>query len=82
MTPQEKANSLVNRFLDHCWHNEQVNKGFGVTGIKTVYNKKEAIECALIAVDEILLANPTWFIDQMQSTHKYWEDVRAVLNAL
>jgi len=53
-----------------------------VTGIKKVYNKKEAIDCALIAVDEILLANPTWFVDQMISTHKYWEDVRAALNAI
>jgi len=43
---------------------------------------RQAKECALITVDEILLANPTWFIDQMKSTHKYWEDVRAALNAL
>jgi glycyl-tRNA synthetase (class II) len=33
-------------------------------------------QCALIAVEEILLANPTWFVDQMKSTHKYWEEVK------
>ena len=38
-----------------------------------------SIQCALIAVDEILLANPTWFIDQMESTHKYWEEVKKIL---
>ena len=41
-----------------------------------------AKQCALITVNEILLSNPTWFIDQMKSTHNYWEDVRAALNAL
>jgi len=43
---------------------------------------RQAEQCALIAVEEVLNSNPTWFIDQMQSTHKYWEDVRAYLNAL
>lgn len=38
--------------------------------------------CALIAVDEILNSNPTWFIDQTRSTHKYWEHVREYLNEL
>jgi hypothetical protein len=66
MKPTEKAKEIVN---------------------KMYYNGRNidletAKKCALIAVDEILLSNPTWFIDQMKSTHKYWEDVRDVLNDL
>ena len=66
MTPQEKARDLANRM--YYVHGK--------------IDSDMAKKCALIAVDEILLSNPTWFIDQMKSTHKYWEDVRAALNAL
>ena len=66
MTPQEKARDLVNRM--YYVHGK--------------IDSDMAKKCALIAVDEILLSNPTWFIDQMKSTHKYWEDVRVALNAL
>lgn len=66
MTPQEKARDLANRM--YYVHGK--------------IDSDMAKKCALIAVDDILLSNPTWFIDQMKSTHKYWEDVRAALNAL
>ena len=66
MTPQEKARDLANRM--YYVHGK--------------IDSDMAKKCALIAVDEILLANPTWFIDQIKSTHKYWEDVRDALNAL
>jgi hypothetical protein len=34
-----------------------------------------AKKCAKLAVEKILLANPTWFVNPLQSTHKYWEEV-------
>ena len=43
---------------------------------------RQAKECAIITVDEILLSNPTWFIDPTRSTHKYWESVLEELNKL
>jgi hypothetical protein len=66
MTPTEKAKELATKM--YYTHGN--------------INSSTAKKCALIAVDEILLSNPTWFIDQMKSTNKYWEDVRAALNAL
>ena len=66
MNPDEKARDLVNRMY-------YVHKKIDLDMAK---------KCALIAVDEILLSNPTWFIDQTKSTHKFWENVRDCLNAL
>lgn len=66
MKPDEKARNLVNRMY-------YVHKKM---------DSDMAKKCALIAVDEILLSNPTWFIDQKKSTHKYWEAVRDCLNAI
>ena len=66
MTPQEKAIELRDKM-----HMNMFSDGL-----------EDAKRCALVAVEEILLANPTWFIDQMKSTYKYWESVRDALNAL
>lgn len=41
-----------------------------------------AKDCATFTVDEILNSNPTWFIDQMRSTHKYWQEVKNELEKL
>ena len=66
MTPKQEARDLANRM--YYVHGK--------------IDSDMAKKCALIAVDKILLSNPTWFIDQMKSTHKYWEAVRDCLNAL
>ena len=66
MTSQDKAVELANKM--YCTH--------GNMDINT------AKICALIAVEEVLNSNPTWFIDQNKSTHKFWEAVRTALNAL
>jgi len=66
MIPQDKAVELVNKM--YYTHGN--------------VDSKTAKTCALIAVEEVLNSNPTWFIDQNKSTHKYWEDVRTALNAL
>ena len=71
MKPKEKAKELVSKFSPFAhWDDGSSNNDFN------------SINCALIAVEEILNSNPTWFVDQMKSTHKFWEDVRTELNAL
>ena len=70
MKPQEKAEELISKFL---WPQRAFDE---------LAKKKVAKECALIAVEEILNSNPTWFIDQMKSTQRFCEDVRACLNEL
>jgi hypothetical protein len=80
MTPQEKARELYNKmdWFTHGYVGSSMlsNTEFDEVKIK---NTKSA---ALIIVEEILNANPTWFIDQSKSTHKYWEAVRDALKAL
>ena len=66
MTPEQKAKELMYKMYYEISSNEF----------------EEAKQCALIAVNEILNSNPTWFIDQMKSTHKYWESVKMALNDL
>lgn len=70
-TPREMANELFEKMLFEIKCNCQPS-------ITEMVAKK----CALIIVEEVLNSNPTWFIDQMKSTHKYWEDVRDCLNNL
>lgn len=66
MSPKDKAKDLIDKMY-YC--HEKINEDI-------------AKKYALIAVDEIILANPTWFINQMESSHKYWEEVRDILNNL
>ena len=63
MTPKEKAQNLVDEFR------------FIIQDEDTECSNEIAKKCAKLAVEKILLANPTWFVDQRQSTHKYWENV-------
>ena len=72
MTPKEKAKELVEKF-------EYIDTVDGQCISSGYITHNSAIECAVIAVDEILNSNPTWFIDQMRSTHKYWEEVKTEL---
>lgn len=68
MTPKEEANKRVDAFRIII-KNEDTDCGNEI--LCTLIAKK----CAKLAVEKILLANPTWFVDQRQSTHKYWENV-------
>jgi len=54
MTPKKEAKNLVNKLTNEIWYNESYTKGYGVTGWKTVYNKKQARQCALITVNKII----------------------------
>jgi hypothetical protein len=66
MTAQEKAIELRDKM-----HMNMYSDGL-----------EDAKRCALVAIEEILNSNPTWFINQIKSTYKYWENVRTALNAL
>lgn len=88
MTAEEKSKEIIKKFCNVINQSDFHIPAY----ISGVDNESEAyenilesetnslsIQCALIVVDEILLANPTWFIDQMKSTHKYWEEVKKIL---
>ena len=70
MTPQEKAQELVNRFAPYV---DTFHKGI----------LENAKQCALIAVDEVL--NDDWFIPNREDSlarKKYWEEVKQEINKL
>ena len=66
MTPKEKANELIERFSRHTEPSDR---------------KHEAIQCAIIAVDEIIDSRPV-ITDSQVDYNDYWISVSAELNAL
>jgi hypothetical protein len=73
MTPKEKAKDLINSFYYSLPNNGSE------TGLNSTTERyKEAIQCALICVDEIIKANHIWYKDSIP--YKYWQDVKDELN--
>jgi hypothetical protein len=74
MTPKEKAKQLVDRMYFIISNNGQF------TGVHSIPNKFiEAKKCALIAVDEIIKANPTELLAdpyEFYSSKGHWEQVK------
>jgi hypothetical protein len=75
MTPQEKADELVNKFYNVIGKNYSKGDGFGTQLFE------EAKQCALIAIDEILhsLEYNTW---QNREILKYYEEVKQEIEKL
>jgi hypothetical protein len=67
MTPKEKAKELVAKFMPHSTGNS---------------NRNEAIECALIAVDEILKVCENEISHCSDKTYFYWEEVKQEIEKL
>ena len=69
MTPEEKAIELVNKYDDALTYLE---------------SKSKAKQCALIAVNEIIKANPhsNAFNTDVSSTMPYWNAVRKEIENL
>ena len=71
MTPQEKAENLINSF-----YYSLPNNGSEVGLNSTTERYKEAIQCALIAVDEIIKTiEYSSQADEMSKT-SYWEQIK------
>lgn len=77
MTPQEKAQELVDKFL------HPVRWKMGQEDIK-----ERAKQCALIAVDEILKSNPiiplSFMLESeaLDAAREYWQEVKQELEKL
>ncbi len=85
MTPKQKANDLFMQMRENCWHNETIRKGGSVYGELTFYHKEKAIQCALIAVNEILSLRMIGNMgrgDSSQSEAEYWQEVKLELEKL
>jgi hypothetical protein len=88
MTPKEKAKKLYNQFFDYADSNYGASKfnknwhGNVLAGERKV-RKQSAKQCALIAVDEIIKANPYEVSKtDMDSTIDYWNEVKQEIEKL
>ena len=76
MTPKEKAERLVYKYL--CLQEQNYNW----------FNKRLAIRCALIAVDEIIKSNPIQPLsfmlesEALDAAHQYWQEVKQEIEKL
>ena len=73
MTPKEKANELYSKYDD------LLNKDFS----NPIVFDNQIKQCALIAVDEILFSNNTYFETNMpHECWKYWLEVKQEIEKL
>ena len=79
MTPKEKAIELIDKFNNHT-----VKELVYLKNGKVIEGKTEAKQCALIAVDEILNANPNYpeFKENEGTPIRYWEVVKQEIENL
>lgn len=76
MTPQEKANELVNKYFLEI---EGADKyAFNLPSMNLYIAK----QCALIAVDEILNFQDNLFITKGSLAYIYWEEVKQEIEKL
>lgn len=74
MTPKEKAEELVNKFIEHTmdW---DILDGY-------VEDIDRAKQCALIAVDEILEMDLPIFEEDCDEFYGYWQEVKHEIEKL
>ncbi len=88
MTPKEKAKELVNKMTSQMpvkviptasTRENQLSCDIDLKG-----NFKNAKQCALIAVDEIIIAiDFDWMeIQNLESEHRYWQQVKQEIEKL
>jgi hypothetical protein len=76
MKPKEKAKELINKYVHHTLVWNEIN-GW----VDDFYSAKN---CALIAVDEVILANPhsNPLNTDVYSTMVYWQEVKQEIEKL
>ena len=80
MTPTEKAKELIEKYLNlpiSFPYIDTIDKQCIGSGYMTYYS---AVKCAIIAVDEIIKANPYSHVGN--STIKFWQSVKTELEKL
>lgn len=76
MTPKEKAEELVNKFLPQIISADRYNYNVSDT------NQHIAKQCALIAVDEILLDKKVGYSKDIIEEKQYWLKVKTEIENL
>ena len=79
MTPKEKAIELVDKFYQTTPNESWINEPLGIAKEYKAWNQSK--ECALIAVDEILLHEKENHSILDKST-EYWKEVKQEIELL
>ena len=84
-TPKEKAIELINKFNPHVYC--YVGSSFLTGDVSPRVMFRNAKNCALIALDEILNIGAAWFDpganpEDKSSTIEYWESVQSEVKTL
>jgi hypothetical protein len=74
MTPKEKAEELIDKFMDYT--------GFEINEQNNMSNIFSAKQCALIAVDEILESHYKLLSGVNTTIYKYWKEVKQEIKNL
>jgi len=87
MTPQERANELVERFTEKMNHTLDVS--YSYSSVENI--DLAAKECALICVDEIMEANhitefgypnTIYTVETLTGGRQFWEEVKKAIEAM
>lgn len=79
MNAKDKAKELIGKMRNHCWHNISETDCYGVSKRVTIYDDKKSIDCAIIAIDEIIEAiEKIIYHDDVDN----WEEVKNELEKL
>jgi hypothetical protein len=82
MTPKEKAKELVDKFYQTTPYEAFIDEPCGIGAEYKAW--EQAKQCALIAVDEVILANPhsNPLNTDVYSTMDYWQEVKQEIENL
>jgi hypothetical protein len=87
MTPKEKAQELADKFYQTTPNEAWINEPLGISEEYKAW--KQAKQCALIAVNEIIEAlleydnrNNTYELQNMDRDFNYWEQVKQEIENL
>jgi hypothetical protein len=82
MTPKEKAQELVDKYLNASFNCKDCDMPY--CDMKcTNLSIREAKQCALIAVDEVISnIEPSVSMDVISARIKYWEQVKQEIESL
>jgi hypothetical protein len=82
MTPKEKAKELVDKFYQTTPNEAWINEPLGCT--KNYKSWEQSKQCALIAVDEMLIEYPSQCPKDSYEMvrHLYWQEVKQEIEKL
>lgn len=72
LTPKQKAEELVNKYIPHIAGADRYNSTLGI------YDKYISKQCALIAVNEIISIKTLWFQKDTKDID-FWKEVKEEL---